>query len=61
MLSNVDRDTIISVLDIDGVGCMIALIDDIVLHAYNDGYDKGWNDFYYNDYCVDDDDVEYYD
>ena len=59
MLSKVDRDTIINVLDIDGIGCMIALIDDIVTHAYNDGYDKGWNDSYDYDNIIEDDEVDY--
>lgn len=59
MLSKEDRDTIIKVLDTDGVGCMIALIDDIVTHAYNNGYDKGWNDFYNNVHCVEYDEVDY--
>lgn len=55
MLSKEDRNTIIKVLDTDGIGCMIALIDDIVAHAYNDGYDKGWNDSYDDDHCIEND------
>lgn len=54
MLSKEDRETIIKVLDAESVGCMIALIDDIVTHAYNDGYDKGWNDGYDHDHYIDD-------
>lgn len=59
MLSREDRNTIIKVLDNDGVGCMIALIDNIVTHAYNDGYDKGFNDSYDYDNIIEDDEVDY--
>ena len=55
MVSKEDRETIINVLDTDGIGCMIALIDNIVIHAYNDGYEKGWNDSYDYDNYIDDD------
>ena len=54
MVSKEDRETIINVLDTDGIDCMIALIDNIVTHAYNDGYDKGWNDSYDDDHYIDD-------
>ena len=60
MLSKEDIDTIIKVLDTDGIGCMIALIDNLVVNAYNNGYDKGWNDSYDYEHCIEDD-IEYYD
>lgn len=48
MLSKVDRDTIIKVLYTDGVDCMIALIDNIVSQAHNDGYTDGYTDGYHD-------------
>lgn len=48
MLNKEDRETIIKVLDTDGVGCMIALIDNIVLQAHNDGYTEGYTDGYHD-------------
>lgn len=59
MLSKEDRDTIIKVLDTDGVGCMIALIDNMIVNAYNDGYDNGWDDSYNYDNCIKDYEVDY--
>ena len=61
MLSKADRDTIVKVLDTDCIGCMIALIDNMIVNAYNDGYDNGWNDSYDYNNCIEDDDIEYYD
>lgn len=48
MLSKEDRETIIKVLDMDGVGCMIALINNIVSQAHNDGYTDGYTDGYHD-------------
>lgn len=48
MLSKLDRNTIISVLDIDGIDNMMALIDDIVLQSHNDGYTEGYTDGYHD-------------
>lgn len=48
MLSKEDRDTIIKVLDTDGVDCMIDLIDNIVVQSHNDGYTDGYTDGYHD-------------
>lgn len=58
MLSKEDMETIIKVLDTDGLGCMITLIDNMMANAYNDGYDNGWNDCYDYDNCIEDDEYD---
>ena len=54
MLSKEDRDTIIKVLYNDGLGSMIALIENIALQVHHKGYSDGYTDGYtdgYHDAC----------